>query len=295
MIARLEVVDLTREPTLSEDKPVASWKSIPEYEGLYEASDQGQIRSVDRLVPHGVGNRFGVGPDGRMRRRKGKLIKQSNVATGHLGVTLSKLGRHLAASVHVLVKETFHGPTPDGMMVCHDNGDPTDNRLENLYFGTAYQNSMDTHRHGTNHQLNKDACPLGHLYVEPNVLHKTNTTRNGIRPSRECRACDNTRCRLTYLKRRGADDGFDFKAVSDGYYETIMRGERKANIKLTVSDVAEIAQSLAAGEKVTTLAERYGVTGSTIYQVKNGKHPYLRGQPVIPSPRAPIDAAALRD
>lgn len=98
-----------------------------------------------------------------MRRRKGKLLKQKPMHTGHLIVTLSKLGKHPPKRVHVLVKETFDGPTPDGLMVCHENGVPTDNRLENLYFGTAYQNSMDMLKHGTHHQVSKTQCPLGHL------------------------------------------------------------------------------------------------------------------------------------
>lgn len=201
------------------------WLPISGYDGLYEASDRGRIRSVDRYVPHGVGNRFGIGPDGRMRFRRGRILRSKpGDRTGHLAVTLSKLGKHQSASVHVLVKEAFDGPTPDGMMVCHENGNPTDNRLENLYFGTAFDNALDMQRHGTHHQLNKDRCPLGHLYVEPNLLRKTNKTKHmGVQPSRECRACDNARCRRGYLRRSGQLGDFDFKAVADAYYERIMR------------------------------------------------------------------------
>lgn len=177
------------------------------------------------MVPHGVGNRFGVGPDGRMRFRRGRVLKTKSAdATGHLVVTLSKLGKHPTSFVHVLAKEAFDGRTPEGMMVCHENGDPVDNRLENLYFGTAFDNAMDTIRHGTHPQLNKQKCPLGHDYVGRNILHKTNKTKHaGIRPSRECRACDNARCRRSWWKRTyGNLDGFDFNAVADSCYAKIM-------------------------------------------------------------------------
>lgn len=242
---------------------------------------------MDRLVPHGVGNRFGIGPDGRMRHRKGKVLKQTAIRTDHLRVTLSRLGKHPAVSVHVVIKETFDGPTPEGMMVCHDNGNPVDNKLSNLYFGTAYENSMDTHRHGTNHQLNKDHCPRGHLYEGPNILHKTNNTRNGIRPSRECRACDNTRCRRAFLRRKGADEGFDFKAVSDAYYAKIMSRGRLA--KFTSEDVLCISKRLAAGEPIKALAEEYGVSKGPIYDIKNDKHPLQKRVPFIPEQRKPLD------
>jgi hypothetical protein len=171
-----------------------------------------------------VGNRYGIGPDGRMRHRKGRVLKPGTIRTGHKTVTLSALGVHTDHTIHALVKHTFDGPVPfEGAIVCHDNGDPADNRLSNLYWGTTYTNSMDTHRHGTNHQLNKDECPLGHRYVEANVLHKTNQTKNGIRSSRECRACDNARCRRTYLKRKGVEfSGVDFKAFADARYAKIM-------------------------------------------------------------------------
>jgi DNA-binding XRE family transcriptional regulator len=52
------------------------------------------------------------------------------------------------SKVHRIVLETFVGPAPDGCQACHRNGVRTDNRVENLYWGTAADNSADRHRHG---------------------------------------------------------------------------------------------------------------------------------------------------
>lgn len=58
----------------------------------------------------------------------------------------------MTASVHVAVCEAFHGSRPEGHEVAHDNGDPGDNRSENLAWKTRSQNAMDRVRHGTDNR-----------------------------------------------------------------------------------------------------------------------------------------------
>ncbi|GAC81679.1 HNH endonuclease [Gordonia malaquae] len=100
--------------------------------------------------------------------------------TGHLRVDID-LGRHF---VHRLVMETFVGPCPSGMEVRHLNGEPADNRLENLAYGTRSENVLDSVAHGTYRNANsaKTHCPRGHEYVDSNVYIDP-------RGSRRCRAC----------------------------------------------------------------------------------------------------------
>ncbi len=69
--------------------------------------------------------------------------------TGHLVVILKKDGKPKTVLMHRLILETFVGPCPPGMECCHDNGIPSDNRIENLRWDTRKENVADARRHGT--------------------------------------------------------------------------------------------------------------------------------------------------
>lgn len=85
--------------------------------------------------------------------------------------------------VHLLVLETFVGPRPHGMFGCHNDGDKDNNRLENLRWDTASNNSYDTVRHGRHHQTKKTECLNGHDITNPE-----NTYPNAI--GRRCKICN---------------------------------------------------------------------------------------------------------
>jgi hypothetical protein len=67
---------------------------------------------------------------------------------GYLTVNLARGGKKSARRIHRLVLEAFVGPCPEGHVACHGDGDPTNNRLENLRWGTHQSNADDTLRHG---------------------------------------------------------------------------------------------------------------------------------------------------
>lgn len=136
------------------------WLPIAGYEGFYEVSDEGRVRTVERRVPNGGGTRH-VGA--RIRRP----TKTANGAA--LVVGLSKGDRQRVRTVHSLVLEAFIGPRPSGMEACHGDGDATNNRLENLRWDTHLENIRDKFRHGTDHNLAKTHCQRGHALVEPNL------------------------------------------------------------------------------------------------------------------------------
>ncbi|MCV7100052.1 NUMOD4 motif-containing HNH endonuclease [Mycobacterium palustre] len=118
------------------------WLSIPGWEGFYEVSDLGRVRSVDRVIVHPIS-----GPSAL----KGRILKQSPTSDGgHLVVTLvdSIGGRRRVAKVHHLVLEAFVGPRPHGMESCHRNDIGTDNSLTNLRWDTRSSNVRDQIRNG---------------------------------------------------------------------------------------------------------------------------------------------------
>lgn len=72
--------------------------------------------------------------------------------SGHYRVELQRDNQKQKWYVHRLVMLAFVGPVPDGMECAHNNGKPSDNRLENLRYATRKENHADKKRHGT-HQI----------------------------------------------------------------------------------------------------------------------------------------------
>lgn len=80
----------------------------------------------------------------------GKVMKPSIDPHGYLRVGLRKNGKTYSSRLcHRLVAEAFLGPCPDGKVVCHNNGIPSDSRIENLRYGTMKENAADQRLHGT--------------------------------------------------------------------------------------------------------------------------------------------------
>lgn len=100
------------------------WKEIPEYEGLYECSTFGNIRSLDRIVNN---------THNSTRFIKG-TIKTKTIGNYYYYVDLYKNNVRVKFNVHQLVAITFLNHKPDGFkkVVDHINEDKLDNRLENL-------------------------------------------------------------------------------------------------------------------------------------------------------------------
>lgn len=112
------------------------WKPIPSFEGFYEISNIGRVRSVDRVLSHG-------------RSRRGIMLKTKISQSGHINARLCKNGAHHWKWVHRLVLEAFVGKGTVGDVCCHNNGQPSDNRVENLRWDTPAGNEADKITHGT--------------------------------------------------------------------------------------------------------------------------------------------------
>ena len=121
---------------------VEFWRDIPGYEGLYQVSSRGRVRSVDRVVVCAGDRRRGP----HVRRYRGCTLQPHNSGRTGLQVVLGKKGG--TRLVHALVALAFIGPRPEGCDICHNNGDNTDNRPENLRYCTRAENNRDIARHG---------------------------------------------------------------------------------------------------------------------------------------------------
>jgi hypothetical protein len=93
--------------------------------------------------------RFLAGSDGTVSGPRGKVIGSRDKA-GYVVVSGRRPdGSRFSVGAHVIVCETFHGPRPHGMEVAHENGNPSDNRPENLAWKVPVANVADRWRHGT--------------------------------------------------------------------------------------------------------------------------------------------------
>lgn len=108
-------------------KEIEIWKDIPNYEGIYQASNLGRIKSLERI-------------DVRGHRVKEKILKPSRDRYGYYQVVLCKNSKLKAYRVHRLVWSAFNGQIPENMQVNHINEIKSDNRLENLNLMTCKEN-----------------------------------------------------------------------------------------------------------------------------------------------------------
>lgn len=152
------------------------WLPVVGWEGLYEVSDQGRVRSVERIVQFGA----------TTRRVKSTILKPGKNLRGVLYVNLSNGNAH-NKRVHQLVLEAFVGPRPPGMEGCHLDDNKENNAVTNLRWDTHSANMFDMVRNGGCHQTQKTHCPKGHEYTPENT--KLGSSGRG-RFCRECHRID---------------------------------------------------------------------------------------------------------
>ena len=117
--------------TEGENNRIEIWKDYKEYEGLYQASNLGRLRSLDRWVSK----------NGSMQFIKGRILKLGNHNKGYLSVGLCKNNKEKTYLVHRIIAETFI-PNPDNLpFVNHKDEDKTNNSVDNLEWCDAKYNT----------------------------------------------------------------------------------------------------------------------------------------------------------
>ena len=117
------------------------WRPVSGYEGLYEVSSLGRVRSLPRVWEQ-------VSKHGTLHKHtsSGRTLKPGLTRQGYPSVVL---GRRRTRLVHRLVAEAFLGPCPAGKEVRHLDGTRTNNTISNLAYGTRSENIADAKLHGT--------------------------------------------------------------------------------------------------------------------------------------------------
>ena len=126
------------------------WLDALGFEGIYQVSNLGQVKSM----------KFG---------RELLLKSRPTGPYGYLGMTLYKRIKHKHTKkydrkIHLLVLEAFVGPRPEGLVGCHNDGDVTNNTLENLRWDTQANNIQDSVNQKTHKESRKTMCPRNHPY-----------------------------------------------------------------------------------------------------------------------------------
>ena len=122
------------------------WVDIPCYEGYYQVSSFGRVRTLDRYLP---------ATNGGKQLRKGCVIQPSTMPNGYLMVSLHKGGKSVSKYVHRLVASAFVPNPLDLKEVNHKDEDKTNNRLDNL--------EWCTHRYNINYGTAAKRISIAHL------------------------------------------------------------------------------------------------------------------------------------
>jgi len=107
-----------------------NWKPVTGWQGLYDVSDHGRVRSWSRY-------------------KNGACLKLVPDRDGYLVSQFAADGRREWFRIHQVVLREFVGPCPDGLQVSHKDGNPQNNSLSNLIYETAKANTARQKAHGT--------------------------------------------------------------------------------------------------------------------------------------------------
>jgi hypothetical protein len=229
------------------------WLPVPieGFEDLYEVSDLGSVRSLDRMV-------WSKGRRSRVLRHGRVLIPDASSA--YLRVTMVNGDRKITVLVHRLVLGAFVGPCPPGQEARHGTGGRRDNSIRNLSWGTKSQNNgEDKHRDNT--------TPYGE--------------RSGAaRLSREI-VCE---CRVRYSTGESSGSlakefGVSLSAMSNAIIgRTWSRvtdpppaDELRGPARLTQAEVALMRERHAEGASQRVLAAEFGMGKAQVSKIVTGQ------------------------
>lgn len=240
------------------------WRPVVGYEGLYEVSSWGRVRSLDRTV-----NRLMA--DGRVlkKRLRGKVLKQTLDKSGRLYVFPCEGGRARRMYVHQAVARAFHA-NPDNLeTVNHKDLVPTNNRADNL----EWMSRLDNVRH---------AYAAG---VHSPVLNPKR--RNKLTPEAACEL------RRRYASGENVNSLAQEFGVTSGVVSKVGQGRawidpanpppRLAPRPLTEEQRLEVGRRRVAGVPVKALSAKFGIKKSQVFNCRALFIQHSQAQPPNPT------------
>lgn len=274
------------------------WNPVQGYEGLYEVSSHGRVRSLDRFEECGR----------MVRHRKGRFLRFSlDKRDDCLVVHLSKNAKQTPHRLGTIVTEAFLGHRPAQLRIGYIDGDKANNKIGNLFYGTEAQIKGDAARARANGAVEEWRSVVGHEgYYEVSSFGKIRSIRSGklLKPRIDANSnrlsvclavdCVHRYARISTLVAEAflgprpddkevchwSDDKTD-NGLSNIYYGTHIEncldrsrnGKSLTRTKLSESDVEAIKSALANPGKIfqRELACQYGVAAATISAIATGK------------------------
>lgn len=170
-------------------KLVEEWRPIKDYEGLYEVSDWGRVRSVDRVIDWLVKGKYPA-----KRFFKGQTLSPYDNGCGYLVVDLHHGKERDKKTIHSLVAETFI-PNPEHKpCVGHKDCNTTNNRVENLYWCTYPENN--------NHPITKERQKKAQKERNHDFLHTKEVNEKRRESLKGHFVSDETKEKMSKAKRK---------------------------------------------------------------------------------------------
>lgn len=228
------------------------WLPVVGFEGFYEVSNFGKVRSVDRFTKKKTD---GIGRIMPARQIKGRVIDQRPHKFGYLIVTLSVDGKHYTRTVHKLVAEAFIGKRNKGDVIRHLDGDPKNNHISNLSYGSQKQNMQDAIKHGTvergekryNAKLSNEDITRMKMDISNGMKSVEVSKKYGVSEIYVCKVINNTRWK---------NIGNDISAYA-------------RNHKLKLEERKRVMEYLANGGSMRNAAKIFNVSYTQIRNIRN--------------------------
>jgi len=223
------------------------WKPIPGFLG-YEVSNGGQVRSYRKQTD------FGKWIIDQIPQR----ILKPSLAGRYLGVTLRLNGKTYRKNIAELVLLAFIGPRPEGLEICHNDGNPSNNHLSNLRYDTHVANLNDAIIHGN---ICLDSRRLTDRQVqEIRQQYSTGKVTQG-----------------QLAKRYDVCQGVINNIVLGYTYKEIV-GPTTKTYSLSSDDVRQIRTKRKQGKSLKEIAREFGISKSYVsYLARNKRRKQIKG------------------